>query len=210
MIAAMKISFRSKYDVSDAGVKAATGRDWKGWFAVLDKVGPAAGRKALMEHLLKEHKVDIWWIPTITVEYENARGIVEKDGRPKAYSVCSTKSIAATPEVVFAAFVDPATPGSWLGGKGELAAAEGGAFTTGEGQRGTVKKVTSAKMLRLVWEDPQMESPQPVELKLTAAGAKTSVVLNHERIMTRAGADGIREAWGACFDALKQHLEKTE
>jgi uncharacterized protein YndB with AHSA1/START domain len=206
----MQIDYASKYEFTDAAVKQATGKDWKGWFAVLDALGAGAGRKALMDHLLKEHKVDIWWIPTIAIEFEKARGIVEKDGRPKGYSICSTKTIAASPGDVFAAFIDPATPGSWLGSKGKLAAAEGGAFATAAGQSGTVKKSAPGKLLRLVWLDPRIGGEQLVELKVTAAGAKTSVVLNHERIQTRGGSDGIREGWSACFDALKKHLEKSE
>ncbi len=53
-----------------------------------------------------EHKIDLWWATTIVNEYEIARGDLAKDGKPKGYSICPTKSIKASPKDCYAAFAD--------------------------------------------------------------------------------------------------------
>jgi hypothetical protein len=45
--------------------------------------------------------VDAWWATTLIVEYEKARGAVEKDGLVKGYNICVTKSVSAQPAKVY-------------------------------------------------------------------------------------------------------------
>ena len=45
---------------------------------------------------MTEQKVEPWWSATIVSEYEIARGDFAKDGKPKGYSICPTKSIKAS------------------------------------------------------------------------------------------------------------------
>ena len=58
-----------------------------------------------------------------------------------------------------------------------------------------------------MWEDDDPAAASTVELKLTPNGAKTGLVLNHERIQSRAHADGLRAAWGGAIEKLKRVLE---
>jgi hypothetical protein len=47
---------------SDAAVKAATGKDWAGWFDVLDKARAAnLSHKDIAKRLHGMHKVPGWW-----------------------------------------------------------------------------------------------------------------------------------------------------
>ena len=92
----MNVESKSEHPMADADVKAATGKKWEEWYRLLDASGgPSAGRRALTDRLMKEHKLVAWWAQTIVVEYERARAVHEKDGRPKGYAICVTKSIAA-------------------------------------------------------------------------------------------------------------------
>src|SRR5262245_58758937 len=77
----------------DKTCKAETGKTRAEWFAAIDKSG-AEGR-ASVGKWLQAQKVDPWWNSTIAIDYEAAKGIVEKDGRPRGYSICSTKSVDA-------------------------------------------------------------------------------------------------------------------
>ena len=148
---------------------------------------------------MTDHGLLAWWAQTIAVEYERARSVHEKDGRPKGYSICVTKTIAAPAERVFDGF------GGAKVLKAELA--EGGAFATPDGNRGSFTKVTRPKTLRFTWEDDDPKMASTVEVKLTPNGSKTGLVLNHERIQTRPYADGLRAAWGEVIGKLKQTLE---
>lgn len=194
--------------MTDADVKAATGKQWEDWFRALDDAGgPSPGRRAVTEQLMKEHGLVAWWAQTIAVEYERARAVHEKDGRPKGYAICVTKTIVAPPEKIFDAFGDAKTLSTWLGSGAAADFKEGGEFSNADGNRGRYTKVSRPKTLRFVWEDDEPSASSTVELKLTPNGAKCGLVLNHERIQTRAQADGLRAAWGAAIETLKKTLE---
>ena len=204
----MRVESRSDHPMADADVKTTTGKPWEEWYRLLDASGgPSPGRRAITDQLMKEHGLAAWWAQTIAVEYERARAIHEKDGRPKGYAICVTKTVVASPEKVFDAFGDPVVMREWLGAGAKAEFSEGGTFSTGDGNRGRYTKVARPKTLRFVWEDDDPAASSTVELKLTPNGAKCGIVLNHERIQTRAQADGLRAAWGAAIEKLKRVLE---
>ena len=125
----MKVEYKATNEMSDVAIQKATGKKWNEWYAALDKFGgPEKGRKALNDFLFNKNKVDAWWTGTIVVEYEKARKVTEKDGRPKGYNICATKAVVAKPAAVFEAFTDSAKLSKWLGPgtKGDFK--EGGSF----------------------------------------------------------------------------------
>jgi len=71
----------------------------------------------------------------------------------------------------------------------------------------TVRKVNPGKSIRLLWQDPGLTMPTPVEIKFAPAGARTTVMVTIDRLQTRAEADGYRRAWGEALDRLKGILE---
>lgn len=46
-----------------------------------------------------------------------------------------------------------------------------------------------------------------MEVKFQPSGAKTTVIVTHDRLQTRADADGLRRAWGEALERLKAMLE---
>ena len=44
-------------------------------------------------------------------------------------------------------------------------------------------------------------------MQLTPKGEKTAFLLNHDRIPTRALADGLRASWAGAVDRLKKLME---
>jgi hypothetical protein len=197
----MKVEYVSEHDLSSA--KVATGRALDEWFQELDAMGGIGkGRKELGARLMKD-KVDAWWITTLLVEYEKTRGVTEKDGFVKGYNICVTKSVAAGPEQVYEDLQDVSW---WLGSKARADVKDGGSFDDGDGHSGSFKKLTPGKVLRFGWNGPGHQTCESVEIKLTAAAGKTSIVLNHERLPDRVAADGMRSAWGKVLEALKARL----
>jgi hypothetical protein len=195
----MKVTYQSDHEVSSAAAERATGRSMEAWFAEFDSMGgPGQGRKSIGDYLMKEKKVDAWWTGTLVVEYEKARGVVEKDGMVKGYNICVTKSVAGEGLKVYEGLLDE---GVW-GCAGELR--EGGAFEDGDGHRGVFKRLNPGKLMRFTWEGIGHQPGEEVEIKLTAAGAKTSIVLTHTRLADRAAADGMRGAWGRVLEIIKE------
>jgi uncharacterized protein YndB with AHSA1/START domain len=206
---AVKIDLRSDKTIDDATCKADTGKTMAEWFRVMDAHGGLAkGRRELGNLLLQEiHKVEPWWATTLNIEYEARHGAKEKDGRAKGYMVCATKSIKATPEACYALFKDAKALDKWLGPKHEYALEEGATLANADGNRATMKKFTPGKAIRLDWTQPDAAPNTPVEIKFQPAGAKTTVMVQHDRLQSRADADGMRRAWGQALDQLKQVLE---
>lgn len=203
----MKVTLRSEKVVSDANVKKETGKSFAEWWKVLDDFGgPAKGRREIGNHLYGELKVDAWWSATLQVEYERHKGVVEKDGRGKGYTICATKSVKAPPERCWEMFESGKALDAWFGPKNVLDLKAGGSLSNGDGNAADVKGVTPGKTIRLVWKDPSAPGT-PVEVKLQPAAGKTTVMVTHDRLQTREEADGLRAAWGEALDRLKKLVE---
>lgn len=184
----MKIESKPKFPLTPEVIREQTGKTPDEWFTLVDsRLGTNPGRKAIGDFLFKEMKVDAWWATTLVVAYEGARGIVEKDGRPRGYAICVTKSIAAAPDKVFAVITDA----KWTGADTKIA----------------VQKSTPGKVIRFALKGDGHPEGELVEIKLTPAAGKCSIVLNHERIQDRGRADGLRETWGTMLNEWKTSLE---
>jgi len=209
----MKVERKSDHAVSEASCKEATGKTLAEWFKALDKHGGVApGRRALSVWMRDEQKVaDAWWVTTIVNEYEIARGDLAKDGKPKGFAICPTKSIKASPQKCFEAFASARALDQWFGPKHDLKLVEGGHWHNADGNRATIKKVTAGKSIRLIAEDEGLTLPIPVEIKFDGAAAKDAakctVMVSIDRLQTRAEADGYRRAWGEALDRLKALIE---
>ena len=126
-----------------------------------------------------------------------------KDGRPKGYFICVTKTIAAPAEQVFDAFTDAKQLSAWLGSGASATFKDGGTFATADGNKGTYVKANRPRKLKFTWDDGDPAMVSQCELALTPKEDKTAFLLNHDRIPTRAMADGLRAAWARAVDRLK-------
>jgi uncharacterized protein YndB with AHSA1/START domain len=190
-----------------AACKQATGRSLQDWFAALDAAGGLAkGRRDLLQVAYAATGKDEWWATTLVVEYERLRGQQEKDGRPRGYSICSTKTIAAPLASVFAAFGDAALLDRWLGKGTKVAFAVGGTLQNRDGDQLTWTRIRPDKDLRATWNAADLAPGSELEV-LFADKGKTGITLNHTRIMERRAADQLRAGWSACLDTLKTQLE---
>lgn len=204
----MKAELKSEKETTDAEVRRDTGKGWREWFAELDAFGgPGKGRREIGNYLQGKLKIDPWWSSTLIIEYENARGVLEKDGKPKGYTICATKAIKASAERCFAAFASAGELDRWLGGGHSVDFRDGGAIANRDGNRLELRKITSGKVFRGIWQDPAAAPGTPVEVKFQEAGGKCTVMITHDRLQTRAEADGLRAAWGEALGRLKALLE---
>jgi uncharacterized protein YndB with AHSA1/START domain len=205
----MQRSAAATPELTDAACRNATGKTLSEWFAVLDAAGGLdVGRRDLVHHVFDDAGKDEWWAVTIVVEYERARGAVEKDGRPKGYSICSTKTVQAPIAAVFAAFGDERLLSRWFGPGSRGTFAAGGVLTNGDGDRLTWDRIRADKDLRASWQAPDLAPGSSLEVAFADKGkGRTGITLNHTRIQERAAADRLRAGWSLCLDALKRLLE---
>jgi uncharacterized protein YndB with AHSA1/START domain len=204
----MKVERKSDHAVSEASCRNATGKTLAEWFKALDKHGGIPlGRRSLDNWLMEESKVEPWWSSTIVNEYEIARGDFAKDGKPRGYSICPTRSIKASASDCYAAFATASALDQWFGPGHDVDLRDGGHWRNTDGNRATIRKTTSGKNIRLIAEDEGLTLPTPVEIKFEGKGDKCTVMVSIERLQTRAEADGYRHAWSDALSRLKAVLE---
>ena len=191
--------------IDDRAMTKETGHPRSEWFKEIERT-KADGRSSIGKALLAK-KVDAWWITVITVEYEAHAGIVEKDSRPKGYSLCITKTVAAPVSRVFKSFTVPRELDKWFGASNEMEARDGGSYRNADGNKGSVRKVRPDKALVLSWDAAGFAEGSQVEVLFQPKADACGIVVNHTRVMTRHEADEVRAMWGEALDRLKSLLE---
>ena len=62
--------------ISDDAVRAATGKGWEEWFAILDSWDARSkGHRASATYLREHPGASAWWAQAITIRYEWERGL---------------------------------------------------------------------------------------------------------------------------------------
>lgn len=203
----MKVILKSDFPLTDEACQSATGKTIAEWFAAMEARGISGGRRDVIQWLYDEmgRGKDVWWATTVWVEWERRQGIVnKKDGLGEGYNICSTKTIAATPEQVYEAWTSAANT-AWLGAG---PASEGAAFTDDSGNTGSWVRLRPGKDVRMAWTTAAIETPTTVDAAFAdKGGGKTGITVTHNRIQTREESDGLRAAWSAALDKLKSQLE---
>jgi uncharacterized protein YndB with AHSA1/START domain len=204
----MKYKLESDHPVTNAGAKTATGKTLDQWFKELDAWdGLKKGRRATVNHLY-DQKVELWWCTTIAVEYEKHHDVRKKDGLHEGYFICSTKTIAAPVEEVFAAWSNSEALGKWFGKATKADVKDGGRYENKDGDKGAFLRIRKNKDIRLTFENAAFSAPSQVDAQFQDKGkGKTQLMVNHTRIQTRAEADGLRAAWAEALDQLKVMCE---
>jgi hypothetical protein len=174
--------------VSDAAIQKSTGKTWDEWFPILDAWGAQERTHTeIARYVSEEHGVPGWWSQSVTVAYEQARGIRLKYERPDGFSVTASKTIAVPVVVLFEAFVDDARRKEWL--------------TDGSMSFRTAQPGRTA---RFNWGDGSTR----VNVGFTEKGpSKSSVAVAHERLPDADEAETTKARWKARLIELKTLLE---
>jgi hypothetical protein len=174
-------------NMSDAAVKAKTGKDWAAWFGALDKAGARKLRHPQIAQLLHEkHGVPGWWCQMVTVEYELARGLRVRHQTASGFSVSASKTIATTLAALYTATASAAKRNKWFP-KGEL----------------EVSSQTKNKYLRGAWNDGRLEIGFYAK-----EGGKAQIAIQVNKLAKRTDVDRERAAWKAALVKLQKLLEE--
>src|SRR5690349_6826312 len=95
--------------ISDAAVQKATGKNWKQWFAILDKAGAKKMTHRDMAQFVYDHHLGKkgkgttnvatsggWWSQMVTVEYERERGLRKVNEYAQGFLVAIHKTMAGS------------------------------------------------------------------------------------------------------------------
>jgi hypothetical protein len=172
-----------KPSTSDETVRTRTGKDWNEWLAILDEAGcQQKTHKEIVAFIGQNYEVDPWWQQTITVTYEQARGLREKHQATEGYQVSASKTFPAAVEVLFNAWNDESLREIWLP-EAPL----------------KVTKATPAKSMRISWKDNESR----VEVYFSAKGeAKSSVQVQHNRLGDAEEGEKMKTYWREALNRL--------
>jgi uncharacterized protein YndB with AHSA1/START domain len=175
--------------LSDASVKAKTGKTWNEWFAILDRAGAEKmGHSEIAGYLSTKQGVGPWWQQMVAVTYEQARGLRKLHQRPDGYQISVSRTIAAPLEKLYKSVTNKKTRDAWL--------AEDGL---------EVRKATANKSMRSTWN----EGKTNVEFNFYGKGdQKSQVVVQHSKLPNEKASAKMKAYWRAALDRLSALVEK--
>ena len=175
---------------SDAAVAKATGRTWDEWVAWLDaRGGRTLDHKGLVAAVTDE-VTSGWWRQAVAVGYERLAHDRAVNARPDGFQIQASKTIAASPEAVWAA-VCPDGLCAW---------APPGAL-----EPSTEKPPAT---LRGAWRGAGDAAPARFGASLTAApNGKTRLTVQLSRLPDAEAAEAAKVAWRSALETLKGRLE---
>lgn len=176
---------------SDESVRNNTGRTWDEWFRLLDKWG-AKDKKhpQIVRWLAEKHGVDGWWAQSVTVTYEQERGMRAPGQRADGtYSVSASKTVDVPLKKLFKAFQDERVRERWLGDF-EL----------------TIRTARPDKSVTAGWEDG---TTRLAVWFVAKNNEKSQIALAHEKIANAQQADELKAFWRERMNELKKLLERV-
>jgi hypothetical protein len=171
--------------LSDASVKAKTGRTWNQWFALLDKAGAAKMTHAAIAKLIAtRHKIPGWWAQAVTVGYERARGMRKVNETLAGFRTSVSRTLDAGKDVAFDAWDNAKTRAAFL--------KEAVDFSTRN----------PGKNLRFTWKMGR------VEVRFVVKGPKkTQVTVDHTGLKSKADVGRFKAQWTEAMDKLGTKLK---
>lgn len=178
----------AKAGMSDAAVRATTGKTWREWVDALDAAAAhAMPHRGIAALLHQEMHLDPWWSQTVAVGYERIRGLREVgQRRDGGYVVNKSKTYPVPLATLYHAFAAPRTRSKWLPGTGLR-----------------IRTAAPNKSMRVTWSDGT-----DVEWMFYTKGASRSyVTVQHGKLASQAQAASIRAYWTERLAALGEMLD---
>ena len=177
--------------VGSESVQKSTGRDWDEWLELLDAEGVAdADHKTIVQAVARLGLESEWWQQSVTVGYEQARGLREKHEKPGGYEIGRSKTLPVSAERLFRAWSDPVERAAWLP------------------HEVTVRTANEPKSLRLTWDDGI--TIVAVYLWPKGSGAsgnpKTQVQVQHTKLANAEAAALMKARWSELLASLASFL----
>ncbi|MET7950921.1 DUF4287 domain-containing protein [Micromonospora sp. NPDC005324] len=175
--------------IADELIRARTGRGWAEWFDLLDAASATEWTHTrIARHLATEHEVPGWWAQTITVGYEQARGLrAPGQRRGGGFEASASRTVAVPAPRLFEAFADETARARWL-----------------PDVEVRVRTATAPRSFRADWAG----GPTRIVVGIDAVGeSKARVNVLHEKLTAAEQAAELKAYWRDRLAALKALLE---
>ena len=172
----------TKPRVSDEAVQRATGRGWAEWCRLLDAEGArdlAHQEIATLVH--QKFNTAPWWSQTVTVGYEQIRGLRVLHQKGKAFEISRSKTITAPIARVYRAWTSAAERKRWLVDPGIA-----------------VTKMNANRSVRFGWVDGKTRA----EAYFVDKGDRTAVTVAHFKLENARAAGKMKVYWGNQLENL--------
>ena len=175
--------------ISDEAVKAKTGKNWQGWFAILDKAkAQKMNHTGIATYLYEKQKLDGWWAQMVAVTYEQTRGLRQKYQRPGGYEISVSKIIPVSLPTLYKSFNDERIRSGWLKEEGIA-----------------IRKATPNKSMRVTWIDNKTN----LEVNFYDKGdSKAQIVVQHTKLANMSEAEKMKKYWKEKLEKLNGVLGK--
>ena len=181
----------SLFPCGDEALRAATGRDWNEWLALLDAAGAAT--KGLDHQRVWDLAMQSlpetagWWGQMVSVGYERARGLREKhESCNGEFQATLSKTFPVPLFAAFAAWADASLRGEWLDAP-ELS------FT----------KLNVGKNIRARWPDGAR-----LDIRFNATGPdKCQIVVDTMKLDDGEAVQRAKAFWQAQFERLERYFK---
>lgn len=176
--------------ITDALVRALTGKPMETWFLLLDEQGAPEMKHAdifaLAGNIKGLESLGEWNRNLLTTTYEWNRGLKQRGEKKDGFEISVSKTFQAPVLLLYQSWTDEMLREKWLPGKKIM-----------------IRKATENKSLRITWEEDS--TSVSVELYIKAAG-KTQMVVQHMKITGAEQADARKQYWSERLEVLKRFL----
>ena len=174
--------------MSDAVVRAKTGKTWAQWFALLDRAGcKSMTHGEIVARVGARLEVPGWWQQMVTVAYERARGLREKYQAADGFQASGSKTVNVAVGTLFTAWADPKRRRKWLGGV-----------------KLVVRKSTPEKSMRITWPDP----PSHLDVYFVPKGdTRSQLAISHRKLADAKAVASLKAFWSCALSRMKETLE---
>lgn len=175
--------------VSSGAVKDKTGKGWNEWFVLLDREGASKlPHREIAKLLHTVHGVPSWWAQTVTVGYEQARGLRAEHEKPGGFEASASKTFNVPAAELFRHFNEADLRPAWLGGL-----------------KMTIRKATEPKSIRATWAD----STNVGFYFTPKGGSKSAVQIQHGKLKDEADVQARKAFWQAALARLAEAVGET-
>lgn len=205
---------------SPEAILKATGRPWEHWLQVLDAFDVKAnGHKAAARHLQDLHGVALWWSQTLTVRYEQERGLRLPGQRSSgSFTINVSRTVAASPERAFQAWASAEGWNGWFTQEAALDFQVGGAYSNADRDAGMFTRIIEpggpprsmgeVARIEFTWENAKHCPGSKVTVQFLDKGeGKTSVAIEHRNLPDAKGCEDMKTGWTWALASLKSWLE---
>ena len=169
--------------IGDDAVERATGRRREEWFTLLDEQKAAGWEHPRIVACLVDHGVEDWWAQSVTVGYEQARGLRHPGQRADGtFEATTSRTLPVTPDIAFAWLADVAVRSRWLDVEPE------------------VRGMTPGRSIRWAWPDGGR-----VTVRLTGLpDGRTRVAVQHRGLDDVERLTALKVYWADRLDVLRE------